>query len=474
MSVPSRVHEPRQLSGSALPRLDARVRVPTYDRGAVKRSVVHIGVGGFHRAHQAMYFEELAEQRISQEWGVTGVNLCRRGMKQALDPQDCLFTVVQRDEAGDQPRVVGALSSCLFAGDDPEAVIALLADDATRLVTLTVTGDGYTDDLARPLVAALDRRRRARIAPFTVLSCDNVPYNGRIARDCVTAYARTLDEDLADWIDRHVSFPSSMVDRIVPATTDEDRALLVDEFGYEDNWPGMTEPFTQWIVEDDFCNGRPPLDEVGVQFVPDVTPYQITKTRMLNAAHSALGYLGSLSGHVRTDQAMRDVLLKIYLADFMSHDVAPLLPSAPGIDIPTYKRTLLHRFSNPKIGDQLARLCGRGSTKVPSYLLPSIHESVKRDRPHPYLTLAVAAWFRYLRGTDCAGRPIEVRDELKPQLQPLAIAGGSDATALLSQRAIFGDLGQNERFASSVSTALSSIDRFGVAETVTRQLTDTI
>src|SRR3954469_1249862 len=479
-----------------LSELGGAVRIPTYDRRSLTRSVVHIGVGGFHRAHQAVYFDELAQRGISTDWGVVGVGLRNRQIKDALDPQDCLFTVVERDNDGDSPRVVGSLCEVQFAPDDPEAVVRLLSRPTTRLVTLTITGDGYNVDLqtgafdadadgierdvenlGRPatasalLVAALRRRRRKGIAPFTVLSCDNVPRNGAVARESVVGFARLVDEELADWIDEHVAFPSSMVDRITPTTTDGDRRLLLEEHGIHDRWPVMTEPFSQWIVEDDFCNARPPLEEVGVQFVPDVAPYQLTKTRLLNAGHSALGYLGSLAGHERTDEAMNDQALKLFLADFMSHDVAPLLPDAPGIEIPSYKRTLLRRFANPKIGDPLARLCGRGSTKMPSYLLPSIVEAASQGRPHPRLTVAVAAWFRYLRGTDCVGREVEVRDALKDELQPLARMGGTDPRPLLSRRNLFGDLSQNEPFVKSVERALVSLDYGGVTPTVTAELT---
>jgi len=237
-----------------------------------------------------------------------------------------------------------------------------------------------------------------------VLSRDNMQDNGSVARTAVVSYARLRDEVLARWIEDTVAFPSSMVDRITPETTLEAQELVVSTVGVDDHWAVVTEPFMQWIVQDTFCNGRPPLEQVGVQFVADVRSYELMKTRLLNASHSALGYLGSLAGYHDTDEAMGDPLIRAYLARLMNTEVTPLLPETPGIDLAAYKRTLLERFANPAIKDQLARLCARGSSKVPTFLLPSIREALEQGRPHALLALAVAGWFRYLRGVDDAGR----------------------------------------------------------------------
>jgi fructuronate reductase/mannitol 2-dehydrogenase len=303
-----------------------------------------------------------------------------------------------------------------------------------------------------------------------VLSCDNVPFNGRVARSAVVSFARLRDELLAEWIDRRVSFPSSMVDRITPESTREHQRLVLDRFHLSDRSPVVTEPFSQWVVEDDFCNGRPPLEEVGVQFVSDVTAYQAMKTRLLNAGHSAIGYLGALDGLTHTDEAMREPVLRGYLAELMDREVAPLLAPAAGIDFDAYQGMLLHRFSNPKIHDPLSRLCGRGSTKMPAYLLPSIGEAQRTGRPHALLTLAVAGWFRYLRGTDCSGRRVEIKDAMRDELHALAIEGGCDPRPLLAKRAVFGDLGDDEAFVSSLQGALTSIDRNGVRGAVSAEL----
>lgn len=468
-----------------------RVSVPSYDRSALTPAVVHLGVGGFHRAHQAMYFDALAERGVTG-WGVIGVGLRSPGMKEALEPQDGLFTVVRRDEDGDEARVVGSILKVLHAPSEPDAVLAALADERTKLVTLTVTGEGYhvdpesgelseddedvRADLADPahprsaagyLAEALDRRRRAGIAPFTVLSCDNVPHNGATARAAVLGLARRRqDSALAAWVEREVAFPSSVVDRITPGASDETSAVVADDLGIDDRWPVATEPFSQWVIEDRFGGDRPPLEEVGVQLVDDVEPYERMKKRLLNGSHSALGYVGYLLGHRETAEAMADPLVRRYIARLMEDEIAPPLPEVPGIDLDEYRATLLERFSNPKVGDQLARLCGRGSTKVPAYLLPSIVEARTQGRPHELLTLAVAAWVRYLRGTDLEGREIPIKDARLDELQPLAVQGGEDPEPLMAETELFGWLADDPMLVRSVARALHRLERDGLRPTV--------
>ncbi|HEX8346290.1 MAG TPA: mannitol dehydrogenase family protein, partial [Actinoplanes sp.] len=357
--------------------LDDRIRVPDYDRAALTPAVVHIGVGGFHRAHQAVYLDALARTG-EQGWGEIGVGLRSPAMRDALVPQDCLFTVVERSNRGDTARIVGSMIGYLFAPEDPEAVLAALTDERTRVVTLTITGGGYPvgedgrfdpddplvqADLTHPahpetafgyLVEALHRRRLAGLAAFTVLSCDNMPDNGAATRTAVLGFAAARDDDLAAWIDAHATFPASMVDRITPETDSRSRDLVAEQFGVRDRSPVITEPFLQWVIEDSFCNGRPPLDTVGVQFVEDVTPYKLMKTRLLNASHSALGYLGYLVGNYTTSsEATANPVIADYLATLMRQEITALLPDVPGIDLGVYQRTLLERFANPQISDQL-------------------------------------------------------------------------------------------------------------------------
>ena len=382
------------LRPDTLDRLRGRVAVPEYDRTALRPGVVHLSVGAFHRSHQAVFFDDLA--RLGhRDWGLVGVGLRRPEMGHALVPQAGLYTVVARGAAGDEARIVGAMTRYRYAPRARGAVLAALGDPRARLVTLTITAGAYEERSSvalELLVDGLDARRREGLAPFTVLSCDNLPGNGAVARDAVLACARRRCPRLAAWIAERVAFPSSMVDRITPATTDADRRFVEQAFGVRDRWPVITEPFSQWVVEDAFAGERPPLDEVGVQFVRDVRPYALAKTRLLNATHAAIGHLGALAGLRRADEAMRDPFLGPYVERLMADEVSPLLPPAAGIDLPVYRRALLTRLANPVIGDDLARLRRAGEVKVRAHLLPSIAEARARRRPHPLLTLAVAAW----------------------------------------------------------------------------------
>jgi len=485
--TPSTPVEP--LDDQSLDRIAHRLRVPTYDRSALTPAIAHISVGGFSRAHQLVYLDELAE-RGNTDWGVVGIGLHNSSMRDALAPQDNLYTVVERDADAERARVVGSMIDYVYAPDAPERVLDLLADERIRVVTMTVTGTAYRidpqtgefqpddearDDLTRPdrpssvfgyLVEGLDRRRRAGLPPFTVLSCDNMQSNGAAARAAVVGYARLRDEVLARWITDHVSFPSSMVDRITPTTSPEERDTIAKTFGVDDNWPVITEPFSQWFVEDAFCNGRPPLEEVGVHLVADVGHYELMKTRLLNASHCALGFLGQVAGLETIDEAVGDQVFHDYLDQLMGVEVIPLLPRPDGVDLAEYEATLLRRFANPAIGDRLARLARRGSTKMPNYLLPSLRAALQEHRPHELLTLAVAGWCRYLRATDEHDRPIEVQDQLADHLRELARAGGSDPRPLLGERSIFGDLIEDEAFVARLETALRRLDDDGVRPTL--------
>lgn len=477
---------PALLKEQNLSKCALRLAVPTYDRKALRPAIVHLGVGSFHRAHQAVYLDELAQRGITMDWGEWGVGLHSRDMKDALAQQDWLYTLVERSGREDNARVIGAMRNYLFAPEEAESVLAVLAAEQTRLVTLTITKEGYDidlvsgdfkaeeaevqADLAQPnnpdtalgyLCEALDRRRKAGIAPFTVLSCDNLQDNGGASKTALVSFAFLRDEKLGRWIEENVAFPSSMVDRITPQTTAAARELVATTFGINDQWPVLTEPFSQWIIQDTFCNGRPPLEEVGVQFVSDIHPYERMKTRLLNASHSALGYLGYLAGYRTTAEAMADPLISNYLNRMMEEEVIPLLPPVKGIDLANYKRTLLERFANPKVGDKLERLCARGSVKMPTFGLPSIREAIEAGRPHALLDLAVAAWLRYLRGVDDNGEEYEIVDPRKERLQELVMAGGTNPRPVLGEYEIFGDLGQSEEFATALEQALKRLEQSG-------------
>lgn len=485
------------LSNATLPLHAKQVAVPEYDRSSLKDSIVHIGLGNFHRAHQAVYLDDLATRRISQDWGITGVSLRHRETKACLSAQDGLYTVVQRSHGQDTARVIGSVRQSYYAGEDRTAVLAALTDAQTRIVTLTITGDAYCIDkrtgrFARPsgdvlaelhslnhfssawayLAEALYQRRRAGVAPFTVMSCDNVQDNGRVARSALVSFAELRDPSLSRWIDHNVAFPSTMVDRITPKTGAAERDFVESVFGVADTAPVLAEPFRQWIIEDEFCYGRPPLEEVGVEFVSDVGPHKLVKTRILNGTHCAMSYLAILAGHKRIDAAMRDPSIGRYVRRLIRDEIAPLLPAVPGLDLDDYCATVIDRFSNPRITDQLSRLAARGSTKMPTYLIPSLHQAIAAGRPHSLLTLAVAGWFRYLRGTDLSGRAIEIEDPQSKLLKTLATIGQSNPEPLLRHQDIFGGLRSVPGFVERLRGMIDAIDTRGVAATLRSQMAE--
>jgi mannitol 2-dehydrogenase len=487
----------RTLDGAALPALAERVETPAYDRRRLRPSIVHLGVGGFHRAHQAVYLDDLAA--LGGEWGECGVGLLPldRGVAEALQAQDGLYTLVVRSAEADHARIIGSLLEYLFAPEQPEAVLHTLADSSTRLVTMTITEGGYNvnettgkfdagnaavqADLQNPhrpttvfgyLAEALEHRRQAGTPPFSVLSCDNVHSNGHVTRTALVSFARLRDDALANWIERHVAFPNSMVDRITPQTTDAERELVAREFGIADRWPVVTEPFRQWVVEDVFSDGRPDLETVGVQLVADVSPYETMKIRLLNASHASMGFLGSLAGYRTVDQVMKDEVFRTFIERQMYEEVAPLLPAVPGVDLDGYQRTLIERFSNPKIGDQLARICLDGSAKVPKFIVPALRDALDAGGPHRRLTLALAGWLRYLAGVDDQGEQIVLQDSRAPELQALATQGHDDPRPLLGVRDLFGDLADREGFVLELHAALHELYSAGARATVARSLQD--
>ena len=462
------------LTDETLVRHAPRIGVPQYARHSLLPGVVHLGVGSFHRSHQAVYFDDLAALG-ERSWGVVGVGFRRARMLRALGPQDWLYTLVTRGSEGDRARAIGVMTRYLHAPRQHDAVIGALCDERATLVTLTITADGYNafgrvgaipprvhpPALATALdhlVEGLDRRRRSGLAPFTVLSCDNLPDNGAVAREAVLSLAYARDPRLARWIAERVAFPNSMVDRITPSTTPADVEHVARSFGVRDRWPVVTEPFSQWVIEDDFRNGRPPLDRVGVRFVADVAPYALMKTRLLNATHCAIGFLGSLAGMRRADQVMRDPAFAAYVTQLMDREVTPLLPAVPGVDLDAYKETLRQRLGDVKLADDLARLCRAGSSKVPAHLLSSIAEARACGGEYRLLTLAVAGWLRFLRGTDRRGRALALDDPMGEHLRALAVAGGSDPRALLAERTLFGDLAQDADFVALLGEALAGLE----------------
>jgi mannitol 2-dehydrogenase len=488
----------QSLDGGVLPAIEG-VEVPAYDRSAVGVGVVHFGVGGFHRAHQAMYLDSLMNDGEAMGWGICGVGVLPgdRRMQDVLTSQGGLYTLVVKQPDGTlEPRVVGSVVEYLFAPDDPEAVIEKMAAESTRIVSLTITEGGYNidqvtgefaedtpaiqEDLRAAAVPetvfglvteALARRRERGLPAFTIMSCDNIQGNGDTAARTFAAFARLRDAargdtGLAEWVEENVSFPNSMVDRITPATSDEDRARLADEFGLTDGWPVVCEPFTQWVLEDHFSAGRPPLEDVGVQLVEDVVPYELMKLRLLNAGHQALGYLGFLAGHRYVHEVAGDPLFARFIRDYMDHEGTPTLSPVPGVDLDDYKTTLIERFANPGVADTLARINFGSSDRISLWVLPVIRHQLAQGGEMERAAAVVAGWARYAEGVDEKGEPIDVQDRLADTLVPLAKSQREDPLAFVRNTSVFGDLAENERFTEAYLRALDSLHTHGARATV--------
>jgi mannitol 2-dehydrogenase len=482
------------LNERSLPSLPSSVSAPTYDRSRVRPGIVHLGVGAFHRSHQAMYVDRLLEQGQAQDWGICGVGVLPsdRRMAEVMGAQDCLYTlVVKHPDGALDARVVGSIVEYLLAPDDPEAVIEKMAAESTRIVSLTVTEGGYNFsavtgefDATNPdvlhdlqqgatprstfglVTEALARRRQRGLVPFTVMSCDNIQGNGDVARRSFTAFAALRDRELGAWVEREVPFPNSMVDRITPATTDEDRAEVRQRFGVDDQWPVVCEPFTQWVLQEEFSLGRPPLEDAGVQVVEDVEPYELMKLRLLNASHQALAYLGYLAGYRLVHEAAQDPLFRQFLLGYMEKEATPTLRPVPGVDLGEYRRNVIERCSNPAIRDTLARLAFDGSERLPKWLLPVIRENLATDGEIRRSATVVAGWARYCEGVDEQGRPIDVVDRRRDRLVANARRQREDPLAFIADREVFGDLVDDERFTSHYRAALASLYERGARATL--------
>ncbi|MAZ06799.1 mannitol dehydrogenase family protein [Marinobacter sp. SS8-8] len=484
-----------KLNKTTLSDLPSGVSRPQYNRANLKHGIVHIGVGGFHRAHQAMYTDRLLQQGGNDDWAICGVGLreADRTMQSVLAEQDCLYTLIELGSDGTNTlSVIGAITDFLFAPDDPDRVIEKLASSDVRIVSLTITEGGYNvddntglfnhehpdvvHDLQHPrqprtvfgfLTEALARRRSRGLAPFTIMSCDNLPHNGHAARSALLAFAYMRDAGLAEWIDQQVTFPCSMVDRITPGTTPAHTEWLKLSHGIEDRWPVICEPFTQWVLEDNFCNGRPDWASVGAQFTDNVTPYELMKIRLLNASHSAMAYLGFLAGYRYTHEVMEDSRFTDFIRAFMDEDVTPILGDIPGVDLVAYKATLIDRFSNPQVGDQLARLCLDGSSKIPKFVVPTIRALIQESRSLDRVALVVASWAVYLKGRDETGQHHEIQDPLAERLQTAVQNRDSLKQKFLGMEDLFsGDLINSRAFCEAFESAVNKLESKGTLATL--------
>jgi len=485
----------KRLNKDVLGSLPAEVTVPAYDRETVKVGIVHLGIGAFHRAHQAVFTDDVLAGGAT-EWGFSSADLLGPDVRDKLAPQDTLYSVASLSGDGMRVRVVGSIKEILVGPEDPEALIRRMCDPAVRIVSITVTEKGYCHDPAsgdlnmahpgiaadlktpgRPttivgyLVEALRRRRAADTAPFTVMSCDNLFQNGIIARRVVTAFATALDADLGKWVSDAVAFPCTMVDRITPATTPEDIAKVETALGAHDAWPVVCEPFTQWVIEDHFPTGRPAWETVGAQLVKEVEPFEFMKLRLLNGSHSALSYLGALAGYQTIAECMADPAFVRFMRRLMDEDVTPTLHLPAGVDVGAYKDSLVERFVNPAIKHRTAQIAMDGSQKLPQRVCGVVRERLAAGGSVRHLALVTAAWMRYVTGIDEKGQAFTVADPLALRLKAVAEGAGHDPKALvegyLDLSEIFGsDLATARPFVAAVTEWLSSLYAKGAAATV--------
>lgn len=465
----------RRLSRATLPLLPAHVRRPAYDPGGIRIGIVHLGPGAFHRAHQAVYIDDLLASH--PEWGICAVSLHSATVRDALVPQDGLYSLALL--GGQDPlRVIGAIRELLCAPLQQPAVLARLAEPAVRLATLTITEKGYclkgedldlahpdiAHDLAHPdaprsaigyLVAGLAARRQRQVAPFTVLSCDNLPGNGRRLRHATLQFARRLDGALARWIEAEVAFPCSMVDSITPATDEALRARVADGLGIDDAWPIQREAYSQWVVEDHFCSARPPLETAGVTMSDDIDGYDRAKLRLLNGAHSSLASLGSLLALETVGDAMRHASLARFVEKLMRESIAPAITLPAGLDASRYIEDILARFRNPAIRHRLSQIAWDGSQKLPVRLLGTIGDALAQGRDIGAMCLSIAAWMCFVRRQARDG--VALVDPLDQALGAIGRACSgeprADVARFLALDAVFAPLSADARFASALSRA---------------------
>lgn len=483
------------LNSKSLPSLEQSVSTPNYDRGAISAGIVHIGIGNFHRAHQAFYLDQLFNLGMDHDWGIIGAGIKSfdQSMRQRLEKQDWLYTVVELDPQRNIGRVCGAIIG--FVPIDPQLLIKQLSDPAIRIVSLTITEGGYFRDdkngefnrnhseivydrrhpetpktVFGVLLAALLKRRQQSLPPFTVMSCDNLPHNGSVTQQALVGLAELQSKELARWVESEVSCPNGMVDCITPATGARERDLVAEKFGIADESPVVCEPYRQWVLEDRFPQGRPQLERVGVEFVDDVAPYELMKLRLLNGGHATLSYPAALLGIEYVHEAMANELVSGFLRKVIEEEVIPILPAVDGFNSHGYFDKVRERFSNTKMGDTIARLCIDGSNRQPKFILPSIADRLALGLPVQGLAMEVALWCRYCAMSDEAGSPLQLFDENAVQLRQKALLTRDEPLAFIELEAIFGPLSTNVEFAKYFSESITSLWQNGVMVTIKNYL----
>ena len=483
------------LNTQTLTSLPASVAQPEYDRSALSAGILHVGVGNFHRAHMAFYLDRLFAKGESLDWALRGasVRAADAPMRDKLKAQDWLTTVVELDPKGLSARVIGSMID--YTEIDAAKTIAAMADPAIRIVSLTITEGGYyvdaktngfdaahpdvQADVAAPnapktvfgmILAALRQRRAAGAEPFTVMSCDNLPENGHVTKTTVLGLATLIDEDEGAWVAEHVAFPNSMVDCITPATSDRERNLVAETFGVADAVPVVCEPFRQWVLEDNFPQGRPALELVGAEFVQNVAQYELMKLRILNGGHAAIAYPSALLGHHFVHDAMADPLIRDWLIALEEREVVPTLSPIHGVDYTEYQALIVDRFSNPEVGDTIPRLCLDGSNRQPKFILPTLADALEKGLAMEGLALETALWCRYCAGVDEAGNEIAPNDDNHAELKARALEAKDRPQAFLENTTVFGTLGQNAQYAEAFAKHLTALWNEGVTPVLTRYI----
>jgi mannitol 2-dehydrogenase len=485
-----------KLSLANLPQIAKTLKVPTYARHSLKAGILHFGVGNFHRAHLAVYQDDLFNKGMDHDWALVGAGVMPsdEAMRQRLITQDYLSTIVEQDNDISTAHITGPLID-FISPNNKAAMIATLCDPAIRIVSLTITEGGYfinpatgkfdpknpaiTQDGATPhepktvfgfIVAGLAARRALGLPAFTVMSCDNVPHNGVVTRNAVVGLAQLSNPTLAKWISEHVAFPNAMVDRITPATSDRERKICSETFGVEDSWPVFCEEFKQWVVEDNFPQGRPAWEKVGAQFVSDVTPFEYMKIRILNGGHAVIAYAGSLLDVHFVHETMQHSLVHAFFEKVEKEEIIPTVPPVPNTNIQDYYKLIDRRFSNPKIGDTERRLAFDGSNRQPKFIVPVIADNLKAGRSIKGLALESALWCRYCTGTTESGAVIEPNDPIWDHLQKTAIDAKSNPNLWLAMADIYGEVGTSPLMQKEFASALNSIYAIGVKATLENYL----
>ncbi|WP_423192027.1 mannitol dehydrogenase family protein [Cupriavidus sp. H18C2] len=492
-----------RLHPGRLAALPAAVRRPGYPRDRLRAGIVHLGIGAFHRGHQAEITEAAIEAAGEDglRWGIVGVSLRRPDTRDALKPQDSLYTLALRSATAQTLQVVGAVLDVLVAEEDPEVVLDRIAHRDTHIVSLTVTEKGYCHDPAtgelnrqdrgivedlsgatHPVTAigylarGLARRMERGLGPVTLLSCDNLAANGDTLRRVLLAFCAQMDPALHDWVAARCPFPNTMVDRIVPRTTPDDVAQVSGALGLYDAWPVVGEPFFQWVIEDRFAAGRPQWEAGGAQFVAEARPFEVLKHRLVNGSQSMMAYMGVLAGWPTTDRVIAQPAVHTFIADTMARETQPTLPPLPGLDVDAYRASLLPRFTNPALGHRTRQIAMDGSQKIPQRLLAPIRDRLAAGQPFPRLALGVAAWLHFLRGYDEAGNAFPIEDPLAPALADAMARAARETEKLFDPRTreqarvriiagfapVFGDLAQSPVFVDTVAAQLEMLCAYGV------------